>query len=192
MLKDPRNLLWIVPLVAVLTMPLWKPLATGFLSPVRQKTGSGVSSLSGPLTLGSSEMSGVRFEQSDNGARTWLLTASRLNSRENEADMRLEDVKARFFSADGRKEKARISSQRARYNADANKITLQGGVVVQDENGYRMQTESLEYLAARKKIRTTSAVTILGSNIKVTGNRLLYDIPSGNYKLEGNVKCRMW
>jgi len=55
-----------------------------------------------------------------------------------------------------------------------------------------MRTDSLEYLAAEKKIRTTSPVNILGSNIEVSGNRLLYDTVTGNYRLEGEVVCRVW
>ncbi|MGB6291241.1 MAG: LPS export ABC transporter periplasmic protein LptC, partial [Desulfobulbales bacterium] len=108
------------------------------------------------------------------------------------ADMRLEDVTALFFGTVGKNEETRIRSQTARYNADTRQIALQGKVVIQNDKGYEMQTDSLEYLAAEKKIRTTSAVTIQGSNIEVRGNRLLYDTVTGNYRLEGNVVCKVW
>ena len=55
-----------------------------------------------------------------------------------------------------------------------------------------MQTESLEYLAEQKKIRTTSTVTITGSNMEVSGKQLLYDIITGDYTLEGDVVCKVW
>jgi hypothetical protein len=35
-------------------------------------------------------------------------------------------------------------------------------------------------------------VNIQGSNIAVSGNELLYDTVTGNYRLEGNVVCRVW
>jgi len=192
MLKDPRNLLWIVPLVALLTMPLWKPFAADMLSSARKVTSVTTSSLTSARALSSSEMNGVQFEQSRNGAKEWLLSASRLYSTQNDADMRLEDVTALFFGTVGKNEETRIRSQTARYNADKRQIALQGKVVIQIDKGYEMLTDSLEYLAAEKKIRTTSPVTIQGSNIEVRGNQLLYDTVTGNYRLEGNVVCKVW
>jgi len=192
MLKDRRNLLWIVPLVALLTLPLWKPFAVNFLSPERKAADLTAPSLSNPGVLNSSEMNGVQFEQSKNGRKEWLLTASRLYSKENDPDMQLEDVKAKFFGTAGESEETRIRSKMARYNGETKQITLQGEVVIQNNKGYQMQTESLEYLAAQKKIKTTSAVNIKGSNIEVSGNRLLYDIVTGDYSLAGNVVCKVW
>jgi len=192
MLKDLRNLLWLIPLAAVLTLPLWKPIAADFLSPVRKQAPASEVSLTGPRITSSSEMTGVQFEQSQNGTREWLLNASRLFSAENDSDMQLEDVKALFFGAAGKAQETRISSQQARYNAETKKIALHGAVLIQNDEGYEMRTESLEYLAAEKKIRTTSAVNIQGNNIEVSGNLLLYDIVSGNYQLDGNVVCKIW
>jgi LPS export ABC transporter protein LptC len=189
MLKDPRNLLWIVPLAALLTMPLWKPMASRILSPVRKESGvPAPPSLTSKRALSTSEMNGVQFEQSKNGTREWYLTASRLYSTEKDSDMKLEDVKALF----GENEETSIRSQKARYNADSKQITLQGKVVIQNDKGYVMQTDSLEYITAEKKVRTTSSVNIQGSNIEVRGNQLLYDTETGNYSLEGNVVCKVW
>jgi LPS export ABC transporter protein LptC len=97
-----------------------------------------------------------------------------------------------FFNNSEKKEGTRIRSQNARYNADTKNITLKGKVVINNDEGYEMQTDSLEYLAAEKKIRTTSAVNIQGSNIEVSGKRLVYDTVTGNYSLAGKVMCRVW
>jgi LPS export ABC transporter protein LptC len=192
MMKDPKNLLWILPLAALLAFPLWKPFAADFLSPERKKTISFLPSLTDSRVLTSTEMDGVHFEQSKNGVKEWFLTASRLYSIDNDSDMELEDVKALFFGTTGKKEEASIRSQKARYNPDTRQLTLKGEVVVQDYRGYEMQTKSLEYIASDKMIRTTSAVHVTGNNIDVSGNRLLYDIATGDYSLEGNVVCKVW
>jgi LPS export ABC transporter protein LptC len=192
MLKDPRNLLWFVPLAALLTFPLWKPLAADFLNPVRQEITNSLSSLTNIRDLNSSDMADVEFEQNKNGSREWLLTANRLSRSEGDRDLRFENVKAVFFnSAEGREE-VRVKSRNAVYNPDTQKITLKGKVVINNNAGYEMQTDAIEYLVAEKKIRTTSTVNILGNNIKVSGNRLVYDTVTGNYSLKGNVVCRMW
>ena len=192
MLKDPRNLLWFVPLAALLTFPLWKPLAADFLNPVRQEITNSLSSLTKIRDLNSSDMTDVEFEQNKNGNREWLLTASRLSRSEGDPDLRFENVKAVFFSSTEGREEARVKSRNAVYNPDTQKITLKGKVVINNNAGYEMQTDAIEYLAAEKKIRTTSAVNILGNNIKVSGNRLVYDTITGNYSLNGNVVCRIW
>ena len=192
MLKDTRNLLWIMPLTVLITMPLWKPLAADFLSQEHRGTSAFDPSLTSPRSVSSSEMTGVQIEQSQNGTKEWQLTASRLYSKEDDPDMQLEDVKALFFGTTGENEETRIRSQKAWYNTETKQITLRGAVLIQNNKGYEMLTESLEYLAAEKKIRTTSGVNIQGSNIKVSGNQLLYDTATGNYSLMGNVICRVW
>jgi len=192
MMKDPRNLLWIVPLAALLTFPLWKPFAADFLSPERQNSPSPVSTLTNSRILTSTEMDGVHFEQSKNGVKEWFLTASRLYSIENDSAMTLEDVSARFFGSTASNKETDIRSQKARYNTETKQLSLLGKVVIHNDRGYEMKTESLDYLAVEKKIRTTSAVNIKGNNIEVSGKRLLYDTVTGDYSLTGNVVCKVW
>jgi len=192
MIKDSRNLLWIVPLVLLLVYPLWKPLAVGFLKPERVKSMQSSTSLRNPHTLSSSEMDGVRLEQSKNGRQEWFLTAGHLNSRESDSKMEMTDVNARFFDGEGKDEAAHIRSRKAIYSSDTGLLILLGSVLVQNRQGFEMRTESLEYTAADQKIKTTSKVHVTGENMEVNAGRLLYDLTTGNYSLEGNVVCRMW
>ena len=192
MMKDPRNLLWILPLAALLTFPLWKPFAADFLGPERKNSPPSVPTLTNSRILTSTEMEGVHFEQSQNGVKEWFLTASRLYSIENDSAMTLEDVSARFFGSTASNKETDIRSQKARYNTETKQLSLLGKVVIHNDRGYEMKTESLDYLAVEKKIRTTSAVNIKGNNIEVSGKRLLYDTVTGNYSLTGNVVCKVW
>ncbi len=191
-MKDPRNLLWIIPLALLLTLPLWKPLAVDYLSPGQNRAVSAVPSLPNPGVLTSTEMDGVQFEQSKDGVREWSLTASRLYSQENDSDMELEDVEAFFYGTSGKEEETNVNSRKARYNSSTRQLILQGNVIVQNQQGYEMLTESLEYVPAEKKIRTTAPVHIKGNNIEVKGKKLLYDTVTGNYILAGDVVCRIW
>lgn len=192
MMKDPRNLLWILPLAALLTFPLWKPIAADFLSPGRKNIPPPVPALTNSHVLSSTEMDGVHFEQSKNGVKEWLLTASRLYSKENDSDLQLEEVSARFLGGTGSNRETDIRSRKARYNAETKQLSLFEKVVIHNDQGYQMETESLDYLAVEKKIRTTSAVNIKGNNIEVSGKRLLYDTVTGNFSLTGNVVCKVW
>ena len=192
MIKDPRNLLWIIPLALLLTLPLWKPFSAEFLIPERDKAGSSLPALTNPEAQHSSEMSGVYFEQSKEGVKEWFLNAVRLYSRENDSDLQFEEVTAKFLGAADENKETHISSRKARYNSKSRQLTLQGKVLVQNQKGYIMQTESLEYAAVDKKIRTTSPVQVKGNNIEVSGKSLIYDTVTGNYSLEGNVVCKVW
>jgi LPS export ABC transporter protein LptC len=192
MLKDKRNFLWLVPLAAVLALPLWKPLVADYLNPVRQTGQFQSPSLTKNSALNSSTMTGVEFEQSLNGAKEWLINASRLSSSGSDDNLQFQDVRALFFSSNGNHEKTSISSKRASYNSVSMRLILAGLVLIKNEAGYEMRTDSLEYLAAEKKIQTASAVTIQGSNIAVSGNRLTYDTVTGDFTLAGKVKCRIW
>jgi LPS export ABC transporter protein LptC len=192
MIKDKRNFLWLVPLAALLTLPLWKPFAADFLNPVHPNGVLSSPSLADSQALNSSAMTGVTFEQSNNGSKEWLINASSLSSSDNDDNLQFQDVTALFFDSNGTHEKTSISSKKASYNSAKKLLTLADMVIIKNEAGYEMQTDSLEYLAERKKIRTTSAVSIQGRNIVVSGSRLTYDIVSGDYSLAGKVKCRVW
>jgi LPS export ABC transporter protein LptC len=191
MLKDPRNLLWIMPLAALATLPLWKPSVTGFLRPERPESAESAEILPRPVNESSAEMSSIRFEQNKNGRREWLLTADTLY-RSGEETL-LEDVTALFYGTGKDRGETRIRSRKAVYDPAAGRISLQGDVVIRTDQGYNMRTETLDYLAAEKKIRTASPVDIQGNNIRVSGSRLqYYDIVSGDYSLTGGVVCSIW
>ena len=192
MLKDPRNLLWIAPLALLVTLPLWQPLAQDILSPARRQSEATALAPVTQAVQGSSTMEGIEFEESRNGTKEWRLTAGRMVSTENDPDMLLDDVQGFFFGKTGNREEARFKSRSGTYNTETRQITLTGDIVLEDAAGYEMRTNSLHYSAAEKIMRTKTPVTVRGSNIEVSGNRLLYDIGTGQYLLEGNVVCRVW
>jgi len=192
MLKDKRNFLWLVPLATLLALPLWKPFVADFLNPVRHIEVISSQSLTSNRALNTSSMTGVQFEQSQNGSREWLINASRLSSSESDKNLQFQDVKALFFNRNGNHEKTSISSKRASYNSDSKHLTLAGLVVIKNEAGYEVHTDSLEYFTAEKKIQTTSPVNIQGRNIAVSGNRLTYNTVTGDYSLAGKVRCTVW
>ena len=192
MLRDVRNLLWLLPVAAVLTLPLWKPVATNLLNPVRQQAVAPAPFLSSRHMINSSTMTGVNFEQSKNGTREWLLTADRFSSLEDDPTVQLENVRARFFNNDREGADTKIQSQQASYNTETQQIVLEGKVRVINEQGYEMESDTLQYLAAEKKISSTSPVSILGDNFKINGDQLVYDTITGNYTLSGHVRFLLW
>jgi LPS export ABC transporter protein LptC len=193
MLKEPRNLLWILPLAALISFPLWKPLATNFLSPERSVKQSVDEHISAQRESRSAEMLEIDFMQNREGRKEWQIKASRLFSMEDEKHLQLEEVEALFFGKAGKDVgQTRINSRRASYEADRQLLILQDDVIIKDDKGYEIQTDSLDYHGDERKIRTNSGVKITGHNIKVSGDSLIYNIDSGNYRLDGNIVCKVW
>ena len=193
MFKEPRNLLWIVPLIGLLTFPLWQPVAAKLLRPPPGVEKKADTMLSAPRMTRTAEMLEVDFIQSKDGNKEWQIKAGRMYSQDGEKDVTLEDIEAVFFSDPGNDAvQTKISSRRARYDADKQLLNLQDQVVINDDRGYEIQTESLQYLGKDKKIKTGSKVHITGTNIAVSGESLMYDVESGNYRIEGNVVCKVW
>lgn len=192
MFKNPRNLLWQVPLAALLTMPFWKPHLADFLSPARNREDIRPPSLAATSDLTISEMHNVHFEQARKGKKEWVISANRLYGTPGDADLGLVDVAASFFSGPNNKRSMDIRSKEARYHAAVQELNLRGDVIIQNMKGYTMQAESLVYLENEKKIKTESDVRITGANISVSGKSFEYDIASGDYRLNGNVICKVW
>jgi LPS export ABC transporter protein LptC len=193
MIKEPRNLLWILPLIGLITFPLWQPIAAKILRPPQSVEKKAEAMLFAERGTRTAEMLEVNFMQSKTGRKEWQIKASRMYSLDGEKDIQLEEVEAIFFG-DSVKDtgQTQISSRRASYNADQQLLNLHDQVVINDARGYEILTESLEYQGKEKKITTDSEVKITGSNIAVSGERLMYDVESGNYRLEGNVVCKVW
>jgi LPS export ABC transporter protein LptC len=193
MIKEPRNLLWVMPLICLLSFPFWKPIAAKLLSPadgVGEQADSVVDVSQG---VRSGEMFEIDFTQARGDRKEWQIRATRMYSLEDDKDIMLENVEALFLGKSDKDEgQTSINSQKAKYNADSQLLNLHGQVVIRDNRGYEIRTESLNFLEKEKKIKTDSKVKINGSNIAVTGESLMYDIVSGNYRLEGSVVCNVW
>jgi len=192
-MKEPRNLLWIVPLIGLVTFPFWQPVAAKLLRPPSGAEKKTDTMLSASRLTRTAEMLEVDFIQNRAGGKEWQIKAGRVYSLDGEKVVKLEDIEAFFFGDAGSDAaQTKISSRRARYDADKQLLNLRDKVVINDDRGYEIQTESLHYLGKEKKIKSGSKVLITGSNISVSGENLMYDIESGNYRLEGNVVCKVW
>jgi len=185
--------LWILPLIGMITFPLWQPIAAKILRPPHSVGKKTDVMLSAERGIHTAEMLEVDFMQSKAGRKEWQIKAARMYSLDGEKNIQLEAVEAIFFG-DSVKDtgQTQISSRRASYNADQQLLNLRDQVVINDARGYEILTESLEYQGKEKKITTDSKVKITGSNIAVSGERLMYDVESGDYRLEGNVVCEVW
>ena len=69
MIKEPRNLLWIVPLIGLITFPLWQPVAAKLLRPPPGAEKKMDTMLSAEPRIRTAEMLEVDFIQSKAGSK---------------------------------------------------------------------------------------------------------------------------
>jgi len=188
----PRNLLLLLPLLTLVTAPLWSPPLSTFL-----RSGGVVESAGpAPAPARTFSMENVNFTQSQAGRLEWRIDAARLHTAAGETDLHMEDVRAVFLEAAAKPanspRQTTIVSSRADYDTMEKALLLADGVILTFGREYVLRTEKLRYLAEIRQIKTKAAVRLDGPNLAIKGKGLTYDLASGAYDIMGPVSCQVW
>jgi LPS export ABC transporter protein LptC len=187
-----KNLFWFIPLLVLLTYPLWQPYVADFLRPVADINVS-VEGAGADRYL---TMEGVAFSQCNKGRQEWRINASSLYSEKEEKDLRLEDVRAVFFgeaASDDEPGKAtNIRSSRARYEKAKQLLTLKDDVVVITASGYELRTETLFFREDLRRMSATSGVAVTGKGLSLTGREMAYELDSQYLVVDGQVTAEIY
>ena len=186
-----RNLLWLLPLLAVLSWSVWSKPVVRFLTPpgsldflasdqVKKKVGSAETF----------SLEQVLFTQLTNGARDWQIKTNRLYTAENPDKMQLETVEAGVF--EGSAQKFHITGNQGEYDNKKKVLVLEKNVRVESAEGYIVQSDHLRYNDLNRKITTKSPVHIIADGMDVRGKGLVYDVKQGTYDVGGRVKVQSW
>lgn len=184
---ETRNLLWIGPLLLLVSAPVWRPPLADFLRPAGEDIATEVS----PGTGRSFSMTEVFFYQNRNGSDEWRIKTDMVLTDDNEKNLKMKNVDAVFFGADSRP-RAKVNSRSGNYDTETGVLTLTEEVVATTDEGYVLQTPVLRYLNRSRQINSEHGVRITGSKVDIRGQRLFYDMESGNYRLSGRVVGNMW
>ena len=179
-----RNLLILLPLLLLVSAPLWRDGVTNFLNPrgefdLKDKSGSV------PTRLFTMEE--VFMSQSTKGIKEWDIKAAKVYSEGSDSDIRLDVVDAVFY--DKEKPDANISSAEAVYDEKKQILTLMDNVHLVTRDGYELRTEVLCYLAEFQKVKTAAKVRLSGEDIDIRGKSLFYDLKTGAFRVGGRVYC---
>jgi LPS export ABC transporter protein LptC len=171
-----------LPLLVVLVSPLWWPAVAGFLRPH-----GGYASTPSPAPRSKQfALEGVFFTQSREGQEEWQITAAQLaTAPQEESELHLERVEAQLFGKSERR--LQVSSDQALYDGNSLTLTLIDDVRVQLRNGYELRTEVLQYLDRDGKIETGAPVRLVGRDLLVRGQGMVYDLKAGYYSVGGRV-----
>ncbi|MFH7324869.1 LPS export ABC transporter periplasmic protein LptC [Desulfurivibrio sp. C05AmB] len=187
MMHGIRNLLWLLPLLLLLTWPLYGGLVRSFLAPPQIRESAIGEREAAPEQLFALEE--VRFFQEIAGVRQWRIDSDQMRTGESEDELLLAGVEA-FFFRNGR-EQIHIVADRGRYDAVGEILDLEDNVRLLDQAGFSLATPALSYHEKEGRVSSRAGVEIRTDDIRVRGQNLDYDLVAGRYILTGNVNFVM-
>lgn len=180
-----RNLLWIIPLLLLVTFPAWrKPLAT-FLEP---RGGYDPDFGKQDQNVQNFILEEVVIIQDQLGTKTAEVHADSAYTTDIPNEFELIVVDADLFGKDG--ERVNITSEKGLYNTETRKLTLQQNVRVSREmENQHLFTELLYYNDDEQTIHSPVSTRLVSDNLEINGSSLDYDIATTQYQIGGRVHC---
>lgn len=178
-----RSALWLVPIIAIITFPLWKIPIAAFLAPpggydpnfVQKKTSSH-----------NFIMTNVILQQSENGKQTAAIKAQKARSSSRADEYILDVVHADIHDDDG--STITVTSMAGNYNGVRDQLFLKGDVTINNPlEKYRMETEELYYDGGKGMLFCPQKTLLSGEGITITGSSFRYDMMKGEYTITGRV-----
>lgn len=186
LVKNPRNLLWLIPAVLFVTSPLWKPPLAAFLKP-RGGYDPDLTKLAERAEQNFT-MDSVTITLSASGRLEWVVDAERAYTGESDKEIKMVDVDAVYYAQNG--EITTIVSNKGTYFVDNRHLILTEDVVVKKpEEKQEMYSDLLHYYDDRKMVVSPGDVEIRGPNFRIAAGRMDYDLSSDGYDFSDGVRC---
>ncbi len=134
-------------------------------------------------------MDGFRFAQSENGRVSWRMNARNADLYENK-EAHLKDMEIVFENPDNR-EATLIGDtgvlDTASGNASIRRDT--SDVIITTSDGYRLTTNSLNWKAGERLVRTSDPFKLVGSEIYLEGTGITANVNMRTIVVKSNVKA---
>ena len=180
-----RNLLWIIPLLLLLSFPAWRIPVASFLSPRGGFDQSFGQKQEQPHNF---LMNEVTIIQNQTGKKTAEVAATRANTTDQINEYVLSEVNADLFG--DKEEEVNVIAAQGTYNTDSKKLSLKNEVVVtRKSENQKLFTDLLHYYGEQRKLHAPVATRLKGPNIEILGSSLEYDVATNSYKIGGRVYC---
>lgn len=187
MIKNPRNLLWLIPVMLFVTSPLWKPQLAEFLQP--RGFYDSLADDQDKEQQQSFIMDALTITMSNWGQVEWVVQARQAFTAKSDKEIGMVGVDA-LYTGD-KKEQMRITSDRGMYNVDTSHLVLIDHVVVDKPvSQQKMFTDLLHYYNDEKMVVSPGKVEIKGPEYSIRAGRLEYDLVSKGYDFSNRVICK--
>ncbi len=184
-MKFHRNTIWLIPLLIIVTFPLWSVPVGKFLSP-RGSFDPGPNKQQ-PDTH-NFNMDTVQILQNQKGKKTALIRAGKAHTGEDPDVLVMEAVDADLF--DEQDNITKIIAKTGEYNTTRKILTLTYDVVINKTQDQQfLYTDLLIYDSEQRTVKCPDKIRLEGKNIRIDGGSLDYDIASGSYVIGKRVYC---
>lgn len=187
MLRNPRNLLWLLPLLLFVTSPTWHPALSRFLT---QRGGYNLKLTAVPQTDSAMEnfvMDRVAITMTSQGMEEWQIDAERAFTGTQEHEIDMEGVKANYIGT--KHEPINIQSHKGMYRIDTRFLVLSDQVKVnKPTQNQLLLSERLEYDDTTKKLVSPGKVYIQTQDMKIDAGQMNYDAKTEDFDFTKRVK----
>lgn len=177
-----RHLFWQLPLVFLVTMPLWWKFAAKVLDP------HGKIAVVDVIAEKKITMDGVILTQVRAGKTELILHADHIDSQKNQEIFYLQRVAAKLFKGD---KTINVTSSEAIYNNSQQVVTLLDNVYLTDSDSLELETSVLRFLTKYNKIKSAAPFKATSGKMKVSGTSFYYDLVSGDFRVGKRVRCTL-
>jgi len=126
----------------------------------------------------------IRQTATRDGRKEWSLEAGSADYNEDEKKAVLKKIFITYYLKDNRE--VYLEADQGILHTATNDIEFSGNVVIKNE-GYRLETQRLNYEHGRQLIFNNDPVHISGKDAEVSANSLKYDMKSNQVFLNGKV-----
>jgi LPS export ABC transporter protein LptC len=189
MIKNPRNLLWMLPLLLFVTSPLWRPPVVAFLTP-RGGYNPKLAQPDNESPVQNFIMDAVAITLTSNGKEEWQIDADRAYTGEHDHEIEMVGVRARYIGTE--REPTHVTSRKGKYYIDQRHLVLTDQVVIsKPTKNQQLMSDQLDYHDATKMVVSPGKVDLRGPGLKLTAGRMDYDLSTGGYDFSNRVKVNL-
>lgn len=178
-----RNLVWLIPVMIIVTFPLWQIPISAFLTP------RGLEESSVATGTGKEHdfvMQKVLITQNQAGEKTAEIRARQAYTSDKPDEFVLVTIDADLFDDQG--DMVNIKADAGIYNTQTRHLILNKNVIVsRDSDKQQLFTDLLHYYDDKRIIDSPVATRMVAEGAEIRGSSLRYDIVTGQYLVGGRV-----
>ena len=179
-----RNLLWLIPLVLLVTFPLWRIPLASFLTP---RGGYDPAYASVDTETHNFTMDKVRVQQIHSGKKSAEIRAENARTGDKPDEYVMTGVDTDIYDNEG--EITNITADRGLYNVETKQLTLIDNVVInKTKDKQSLYTDLLYYDDEKRTIWCPGATRLVAEDAEINGGSLRYEVDTGQYEIGGRVR----
>ena len=178
-----RNLVWLIPVLMIVTFPVWQLPIASFLAPRGLEESD--------VTPGTEKehdfvMQKVLITQNQAGEKTAEIRARQAFTSDEPDEFVLVEIDSDLFDDQG--DMVNIKADSGIYNTQTKHLILNKNVIVsRDSQKQQLFTDLLHYFDDKRIIDSPVPTRMIAEGAEITGSSLRYDIVTGQFLVGGRV-----